>query len=401
MDTSTYSIVSAGETHQDFELEHVLHAFAQMFKISPEKARGFVESPRTLKKDLDHPTAYKYKQQLEKIGLKVELKRHAAAVSQDALSLSIEPINEPVADKPTLALAIDDNDQFSNSDQILKDTKVAQNSRQIVCPKCLLEQEKGEQCVGCGVYMHKVQASQTERANNEDEYYANDDTHEEGSGLSLAAIVIAAVVALVGALIWKYIALEFGYEYGFVAWIIGGAVGGAVALTGANGQRTALACAIVTCLAIFGGKYMAINGMQTQLTESLTALGGFAEMSGVDEVVMRDLYLEELNDARIFSETVSNDQELKTFMIRQGYADSYESTNVGAEDVTLFKEFAQPRLEWINENSPSYEQWSNSYVSQIEDISTLDIMKEDFNFLDLIFLFLGMGTAFRLGRGQG
>ncbi len=51
-------------------------------------------------------------------------------------------------------------------------------------------------------------------------------------------------------------------------------------------------------------------------------------------------------------------------------------------------------------NNPSYDNWlEDMFKSEIENYSTFEIMKENFGIMDFLFLFLGIGTAFRLGSG--
>lgn len=85
-----YDIFFRGETLENFEVDAVKQAMAQLFKASPEKMdQLFSGKVVALKKDLDKPTAAKFKQVLEKAGAKIYIKAAATA----SATISSTPIN--------------------------------------------------------------------------------------------------------------------------------------------------------------------------------------------------------------------------------------------------------------------------------------------------------------------
>jgi hypothetical protein len=131
-ESATYNVVLSGDILSGFEITTVADAFAKMFNLSPEKARSMVGSQIVIKKEVELQVAESYQHKLTSIGIEVELKKLG-----DPTELSLEPMQERVpgadgAEQPMLEVG------------------------QMLCPKCKSLQEKAEECVNCGVYIHKV-----------------------------------------------------------------------------------------------------------------------------------------------------------------------------------------------------------------------------------------------------
>ncbi len=373
----TYNIVISGEILVGFELAQVQAAAAELFKITPEQASKVVGSKRVVKKGLDQKSAQLYKQKLESIGL----------------ATLFEP--PMVADVPSsMALEPTDEEKSAAAEQ----QKEASSGNKIVCPKCNLEQDEAEQCSGCGVFFSKLKkAEQTEAEAQSDS--VEEDIYEEEvdyNSFNKNAIIAAAVAAFIGALLWKFIALAFNYELGIVAWLIGGAGGYAAAVFGSRGQISGIICGILALLAILGGKYMAISGFQSEWQETL------ATLSETDSQELKDAYQNELVLAKIYVSEVNDDTSMREFMIAYQYTESGTAESIPDEDLTYFKESTEPVLRnMASSTPPSYEQWLQaSFGDQVASYSTFDLMQESFGLIDLVFLLLGVVTAFRLGSGE-
>jgi len=133
-ESATYNVVLSGDILSGFETTTVVNAFAQMFKLSPEKASSMVGSCIVIKKEVELQVAESYQQKLTAIGIDVELEKLGEA---NELTLSLEPMQERVT-------------STDGSEQHMLD------AGQMVCPKCKTLQPKAEACADCGVYIHKV-----------------------------------------------------------------------------------------------------------------------------------------------------------------------------------------------------------------------------------------------------
>lgn len=85
MSEQRYDIYFRGEGLDGFELDNVKNSVGQLFKASPAKAEQlFSGKVIALKKDLDKPTAAKFKQVLEKAGAKIYVKLAASTASAES-----------------------------------------------------------------------------------------------------------------------------------------------------------------------------------------------------------------------------------------------------------------------------------------------------------------------------
>ena len=137
-ESATYNVVLSGDILPGFEVTKVVAAFAQMFKLSPEKASSMVGSCVVIKKEVELQVAESYQQKLAAIGIDVELKKLGGGAE-----LSLEPMQQRVS-------------SADGSEQHMLD------AGQMICPKCNFLQPKAEECTNCGVYIHKVIGLQNE-----------------------------------------------------------------------------------------------------------------------------------------------------------------------------------------------------------------------------------------------
>jgi hypothetical protein len=131
-ESDTYNVVLSGDILSGFEVSTVVDAFAQMFKLSPEKASSMVGSYVVIKKEVKLQVAESYQQKLSGIGIDVKLEK-----SGDLDELSLEPMQQRVS-------------SADGAEQHMLE------AGQMICPKCNSLQPKAEECTNCGVYIHKV-----------------------------------------------------------------------------------------------------------------------------------------------------------------------------------------------------------------------------------------------------
>lgn len=391
-ESSTYSVVASGELQSGFDLTQVQAAFAEFFKVTPEKASSIVGSKKILKNNLSLETAQAYQRKLEDIGLVIQLLEKSVPVSpKPSFSLALEPTEEEL----TRSMS----PQANTSPQQVSDNDIFE------CPKCHLKQAKTDQCTGCGVYTHKVMASENTNSVNavapiqetsiqSTEHESAEEQTSVGDSLNSKSILAAASAAIVGALLWKFIAVAFDYELGIIAWLIGGAVGFAAAMFGSRGQAAGVVCGVFTVIAIMGGKYMAMESFQAEFSNT------FMEEFNNEE--FKYIYEEELSASKFYVEQVSDDVSIRQFMVDYGYSEYSEVNEVSQEELSDFKETVVPHFEKNVYNKPTFEQWlEDGFKSEIENLSTWDLMEESLGLIDIVFLLLGVATAFKLGSRQG
>jgi hypothetical protein len=384
MGSATYRVVMSGEIFAGYETELVAAHFAKLFKLTPGKAAALVGTKRVLQEGIALELAKTYEDKLKGIGLGVAIEKELALVEET------EPTTES---KP---------ESIGGASTVQASAPATRAAPGMVCPKYGVDQAKAEQCTGCGVFMSKVLTQQTElepsvrsspseRATPAQSTASKDVVQPEAN--SIKTLALPAVVALAGALLWHWVAMTFERELGVVAWLIGGACAAAI---GAKGETTGIICGVLVVLSIFGGKYMTTSAYQSMFIEQLIS----SSESGGDH--LREIYDEQISDAALFSETVSDNESLRQFMVDTGYTVADDSVDVSDEEIAGFREYSEPDLKALLANRPSFDQWRESMLDNtLTEYSTLDFMLENLGLLDILFLFFGVGTAFRLGQGTG
>jgi len=375
MESTAYSVIISNEFQSGFTAEHVRDAFAVMFKITPEKAGQLLKGRRVIKKSVDIKSAELYKKKLESIGLIV----------------SLSECNPQPLEAASLSLSSIDNEKQTSMTQPAAGG--SSKSGAVVCPKCNNSQPSDvHQCQECGVFIQKllnksdaVKSSCSNRADINDKY----DYAANGS-LTAKSLAVGSVVALLGALVWKLVSSVSGYELGLVAWAIGGAVGFAVISTGSSGLKTGFVCGILALVAILGGKYMIYSGYQDAIVESFA--------SSKNEV--RYLYDNEMAAAEAYLDVI-DDKSRRQFMVEYDYTEHGDYKDITEEEVQYFLGSDGERLSGYVIIKPSFDEWyQTTFESNLNNLSTMGMIKDDFEFVDAIFFLLGIGTAFRLGRGE-
>lgn len=411
-ESEKYNVILSPQIRSGYEPDLVIKSFAELFKLPQEKARTVIGTRRVLQKELDRVKAEKYQQKLKSIGLDVVLEKVEKTVpkmdkekvekspeeSLKSIKAEPEPVQTSRARTPVLELV--PTDAELGKDPANKNTS---GGEMITCPKCQLEQPKAEECSGCGVIFSKIrdtappqQAAPVEAVQTDiaDSSHAIDSSTEQGS-VSVKIFLLPAVAAVLGALLWMFIAVTFNYELGLIAWLIGGAIGFAAVMAGVRGQHVAIVCAILALLAIFGGKYMASAAF---IAEASAAISSGDEINGVD---LKSIYEETQADALQFSATVIDDASLRDFMLQHGYSNSVDAASITDEEIAWFRQNEQPGLQEMMATPLSYEQWkSDKLGNEIENISAFEMMLDSLGLLDFLFLFLGVGTAYRMGMGN-
>jgi hypothetical protein len=374
-DAYTYSVISTGQIHEDFGLADVQESFAKLFKTTPEKASKYVGVQKILKKDLAHGKAQALKSRLESIGMVIALKEHKPVTADsEPMALSIE---ERASKKPDTTMT---------------------------CPKCDLQQEKVEQCSGCGVFIEKIlgagdtviepatiigQSTGITEPQADSAAVAAEEapvavmTVQEADSLRIGGIAAAAIAAAVGALVWKYIAVIFSYEHEVIAWGIGAAVGIGASMLGSKGLYMGMICGVFALLAVLGGKYMAMESFQESWSEDITTA-----ISGQEEE-FKQYYQQDLNAAEAFSEGVEGKEDLENFLHEHGYTEIYEIDEITDVEIANFNEYVVPHLKQIAEQKPTFEQWlQGSFQKNLDDVSTMELVKSDIGIFGIIFFFL-------------
>ncbi|MBI4229470.1 MAG: hypothetical protein HY608_01410 [Planctomycetes bacterium] len=208
--------------------------------------------------------------------------------------------------------------------------------------------------------------------------------------MPITAYMAALAGAAAGGLAWALLSWATGYEIGYVAWGIGGLVGFAAARFGANGKYSGAVCALLSLLAIFGGKVAAVR---------LALPGELAKQP----FVARLLFEEIRGDAEAFAD-LGSEEEHAAFMVEHRYVKGKsDPSEVTPEELMAFREIAVPELREIAAGTLGYEEWRDRRIDKgIEGLSDeggiTGLVVKNLGPIDLLFAFLGLVTAWRLGN---
>jgi hypothetical protein len=381
--SDAYSVITTGQILEGFDPDDVRKQLISVLRLKPAQAECFFEKPRVLKKDMTWAGADKLCSQLAKLGV-------SAKIQSPAPSVASQPAEPKLAlqEEPALELVQDEADASSVQGTL-------------ECPSCQHVQAKSEQCESCGIWFHKFESSSVPTLPDsapkaipaamqaDDSTLVSSDVPAEKGALSPAAIAAAVVAALIGAWLWRFVAVTFEYEFALIAWAIGGAVGFAAASAGSRGMQAGVVCAVLAFGSIVLGKYWMYSAF---VDEFRGAISGAME---VDEE-MYDYFEEEMEDARLFVSGSGSDIFTRRFMVERGYTYATDPASVSEAELADFREYVEPELRDMAQNPPDLEEWQASSAESLDELSPWAMMREDFGILDIIFAFLGIGTAFRL-----
>jgi hypothetical protein len=212
---------------------------------------------------------------------------------------------------------------------------------------------------------------------------------------TLLPIVFAAAGALIGALLWAGIACATGMEIGYVAWAVGGLVGGGMLLGGGRGRVYASIAAGLALVGILGGKYY---GAHLLLESHLALVDATFDRPTFDRMHAAAEARED-PPAAPMGEIVMEPAEEEPFEEEPGEAEVAAEEVAAAEEAIaeLHADMAANELSLARVRDPSYtfEKWREEQrVALRGQIDAADVVSKSLGFLDLLFLLLGVSTAF-------
>ncbi len=190
----------------------------------------------------------------------------------------------------------------------------------------------------------------------------------------------------VGMVVWIGLITMLNLELGIVAWGVGGLVGFGCRTLGGGYSRVlgsiAGGCALI---AIVGGEYL---GMRAKVDEFFTEVskGAYEErMAYAQEAV-----------------TKTTEAEIRELIARQETDEDQTVTSeqVTAEQVADFRKELPELKEFIN-GKPTKEEYLRKIRAVFDSAEVqAEIFKHSLSFWTLLWLLLGVGTAWRLGSGD-
>lgn len=198
----------------------------------------------------------------------------------------------------------------------------------------------------------------------------------------------AVVGGLVGLVIWYAMVRYAHIQSGIVAWMVGGIVGfGCRVLGGGYSHNLGLIAGLCALVAIVGGKYVAVQSMFDEaVAEEIGRM-----YKGMVAEAKKAVQLETEADMRAFlAEGRSARGGVKVTTNQITDADLAEFQQKG---LPFLRDLATGKT-----TEAKFKAWARSEMVTLELRGNL--LKESLNLWTVLFLFLGVGTAYRLGVGE-
>lgn len=207
------------------------------------------------------------------------------------------------------------------------------------------------------------------------------------------AIILAPVGAVIGgaigAGIWAGVALATGYEVGYIAWGVGILVGVGAAVLGGRGILCGVLCALVALAAIYAGKVMAASYQVSDVVH-------MAEL-----MLTEDMYREHQKDAKDLL-ALGDDIRYPEYLVAHNYGEATRPSEVTQEEIRRFQQHDEPFLREMAARRMSYPEWKAAYKREFLSSGAVSAnILENLDFIDYLFGFFGIVTAFRVGMGLG
>jgi len=193
------------------------------------------------------------------------------------------------------------------------------------------------------------------------------------------ALTAAGIAAAVGALAWGAMVFFAHREFSLLAWGIGLLVGFACVKGGGYGTPLAVAAGVFALLSILFGKMFGFRMiLEAEFEKQFSAM------------LTTEAHQEMATDAEKWAalEDKASDDAVSKFILDRGY---------DYDEVAVFRQEIVPDLVAFHETKPSLEDWRDSVTAEVvNEASFIESLKADFHPLDLLFVGLGIASAFGL-----
>jgi hypothetical protein len=196
-------------------------------------------------------------------------------------------------------------------------------------------------------------------------------------------VIAACIVGLIGMVAWFFLVKLTGYEIGIVAWALGALIGWvAVTVTREASPGLGIACGICACLSILGGQLLIVVDVMKEYAD-------YGTESAYDDYMA---YAVEAVQA-------TTDDQIRVVLAKHwSYEDEvYQPADITAEDITYLRE-QLPSLHAFINGTPTREEFEAEYLFDYTSPEQIGyIYLSSFSLFTLLWLFLGVGSAWKIG----
>lgn len=194
--------------------------------------------------------------------------------------------------------------------------------------------------------------------------------------------------ALVGMLVWYGIIAATNYEIGIIAWAVGGLTGfGCRLLGGGYSQKLGIIAGACAFVAIVGGEYLATRSAYNGFVTKMMAGAYEQQLAYAQEAVK-----------------LETDAQIKEFLAKHNSEEG--ETPLAADSISndQVKEFRKEELSELKDfakGKPSKAEFEREIRGKFNSAEMQGIiLKESVSLWTILWLFLGVGSAYRLGVGE-
>jgi hypothetical protein len=197
----------------------------------------------------------------------------------------------------------------------------------------------------------------------------------------------AAAGGLVGMIAW-YLLIKFtGFAIGYAAWGVGVLAGlGARALAGNGSKSLGMVAGVCAFVAVIGGQYLAVK----------------SQIDGYMATYIEGAYDKQINFAQAALKAGS-DEELRTLLVQQAADDGQgaDPSTITSEKIAEFRQQTIPKLESLVKGKPSREEFATNFRAALNSLALQGrVLKESIGLFTLLWLFLGVSSAYRIAAGS-
>ncbi|HYT58916.1 MAG TPA: hypothetical protein VEL06_02020 [Haliangiales bacterium] len=201
------------------------------------------------------------------------------------------------------------------------------------------------------------------------------------------SVLFGALGAMAGGFLgmlgWYFLIKATGYEIGYAAWGVGVIAGVGARIPGHSGNNLlgicAGACALV---AIIGGQFLAAKSTVNEIFEKAAKEAYETQLASAKEAVR--------------AIPTASDAEIKAFLAR----DNADPNQISDEEIQQFRQKELPKLREFASGKRGRKDIDKN-MQDVKDSMVGDflIFKESFSLFTLLWIFLGVGSAYKIASG--
>ncbi len=180
---------------------------------------------------------------------------------------------------------------------------------------------------------------------------------------------------------WYILIKITGYEIGFAAWGVGALTGLGARLLGASGStKLGVLAGLFAFIAIIGGQYLVVRGIAATEFDKIALVSYQEQMDLANAAVV-----------------LKTDEDAKAFIAKQ---DEVNVSEVASDRLKEFRETDLPKFRDLIAGKPSKAEFMSRINLVMNSWSVqFAMLKESFGLFTLLWIFLGVGSAYKMGAG--